>query len=125
MASGDYFAGLWQKIVQKLESTAAGQCWLWYGGKSGRGEGQYGIMRVRFPEAQSSVPVRVHRVAYMVKIKSVQLEPHRDVSHLCGHSLCCNPDHLSLEPHAINNGRKHCHATGQCMGHAPFSNCIL
>ena len=61
-------------------------------GENGPGEGQYGIIRVRFPKAHPSVPVRVLWVAYMVKIRTTggggsdatELNwALRDVSHLC------------------------------------------
>jgi hypothetical protein len=48
------------------------------------------------------------------------------VSHRCGKSNCCNPEHLVLESNQINESRKHCIEFGsfttcchdpKCIGH--------
>ena len=34
-----------------------------------------------------------------------------DLSHLCGYTLCLNPDHLTQESHSYNLSRRTCHAS--------------
>jgi len=55
-----------------------------------------------------------------------------DLSHICHHGGCLNPDHLSFEPTSINTQeRKICFHKGSCTGHIDpatkikFPNCVL
>ena len=125
MADRQYFDILWAGILSKLDNTVPGQCWLWTGGKTHPGGVPYGIMRVRQPGSHTSVPMKAHRAACMVKLQTAPLPRNLNSSHLCGHSLCCNPEHLSLEPHHVNNNRIHCHGSLRCSGHGEYPNCIL
>ena len=118
-------AALWAKIKSKLDIKAVDQCWVWRGTLRACGGVQYGVIRVKFPWLAQSKPVGVHRATYMVKINSYHVPEGLDVSHLCGHSLCCNPNHLYLEPHHINNNRIHCHNISRCLGHGTYPDCIL
>ena len=113
MADREYFELLWARIMANLENVLPGRCWLWIGGRTNPGGIPYGVISVKYPDAQSSVPVKAHRAAYMVKVETGPLPRDHDVSHLCGQS-CCNPDHLASEPHHVNNNRLHCHANQRC-----------
>lgn len=78
-----------------------GGCWFWTGARS-RGKGNrkwYGSFRV------GGRVVRAHRFA----VEVIGREPcpaghHRD--HTCGFSLCVNPAHIEVVPHAVNQARK-------------------
>ena len=126
MANLDKFQLLWAKIERKLDTTAEGRCWLWVGGKTTARCGvQYGMIRVWYPGASRSKTVHVGRAVYMVKTRNMDLPANHDVSHLCGRSLCANPDHLSLEPHSVNNTRIHCHGSRRCGGHGQYRDCMF
>ena len=49
----------------------------------------------------------------------------KDVNHLCHSPMCVEFEHLNLEDHAVNNGRKVCHTQGFCSGHHHHPNCIF
>ena len=40
-----------------------------------------------------------------------------EVSHLCHNRTCIKPEHLTVEPHYTNTGRRQCVAAGRCLGH--------
>ena len=85
----------------------------------------------KLPNTSKSKDYRVHRLAYMLKMKALELPRVNDsgqqlgVSHLCGNKICVNPDHLILETQSINKERQHCHGQNLCSGHDPFVPCII
>jgi hypothetical protein len=119
------FEQWWEKLGPTLDCEGPDSCWLWTGNRSGQGRHQYGMMRIKFPDQQQTVPVRVHRILFMIKIKEITLPKGLEVSHLCGNSLCCNPQHLTLEEHYINLHRVRCQAMSVCVGHENQPNCLL
>ena len=125
MAESDVFGVLWARILSKLQGTAEGQCWLWMGTMNKCGSVTYGVIRVKFPGRDKSSPIGVHRASYIVHQKSFIIAKHMHISHLCGTALCCNPDHLSQEPHHINNSRRNCHQESRCLGHGMYPPCIV
>ena len=53
-----------------------------------------------------------------------------DISHLCHQPRCIRFDHLSREPHKVNEQRKDCKRSGICEGHRDehhlqYKKCIL
>ena len=131
MAGIDFFDEYMDKITGRVSTTDPQRCWIWRGAVHGKvGGPQYGVMRVRFPGETTSKPTEVQRVVYMYKLRLVHL-PKTDargekleVSHLCGLSLCCNPAHLTYEPHIVNNNRLFCFNRGHCFGHKDHPNCV-
>lgn len=83
--------------VEKLPNG----CWFWNGARS-RGKGNkkwYGSFRV------GGKTVRAHRfAAEALAKKRCPKGHHRD--HLCGFSLCVNPDHLEIVTREENQLRK-------------------
>jgi len=49
-------------------------------------------------------------------LKGIDIPVGYDSSHLCGQGMsgCVNPDHIIVEPHAINLDRRHCHIRTVC-----------
>ena len=131
MASSDFFDEYMTKIRGRVSTLDPDRCWIWRGAVHGKeGAVQYGVMRVKRPGESSSKPTEVHRIVYMCKMRVAYL-PKTDgrgekleVSHLCGRSLCCNPDHLNYEPHRINNNRMFCFNRGSCYAHTGHPDCV-
>ena len=67
----------------------------------------------------------VHRVSYKVNHNTVNLSTDVDVSHLCHNSMCIKAEHLSLEPHHINNNRQFCKSKQQCFRQGVYASCRL
>lgn len=101
------------------------RCVLWDVGKMTKNGVDYGYKYVKLPYKQLKSRQYTHRLAYMLKYRNYDLPRHFDVSHLCHNSLCINKDHLTLEPHNINNNRIHCANENQCFGHQPYKDCLL
>ena len=69
--------------------------------------------------------VTSHRAMYMC-IKQISFIPRNyKISHLCHNSRCIRPDHLNIEPHAINMERLRCtHSLPKkCLGHEIYPDC--
>lgn len=73
-----------------------------------------------------------HRLAYMIKHRLTRYDmPQIDennnkveCSHICHQTLCVNPEHILIEPHAINQDRLHCKNQGHCSkSHKP--HCLI
>ena len=45
------------------------------------------------------------------------IHTNSQISHLCHHKACINPDHLHLESAVVNNQRKACEKVKKCNGH--------
>ena len=95
--------------------SANEKCQLWTGCRKGKFS-DYGVINCQFECGYRKVTV--HRL-------SLLLEPGLDASHLCHNSLCLTANHISVEPHSINNNRQYCVRQNVCFGHAPFPKCIL
>lgn len=109
------FGEVHSKLLSKCVGSPDG-CLLWRGGRSNSG---YGATRVKVftngGHVHSSVML-VHRVSFQCAHRKI-LSSEDHLSHLCHHKLCCNTDHLVLEPIEINNQRKWCKRNGSCCGH--------
>ena len=98
---------------------AQGGCFMWGGGRSGK----YGRIRLTLPH-QESKSHYAHRLVYQLYMGNYQLPASLEVSHLCGKTLCVNPQHLVLEARGTNADRVHCHNQEECQGtHHP--KCIV
>lgn len=85
-------------FVDKLPSG----CWFWTGARS-RGKGNRKWYGTFWTKGKGSI--RAHRFACEA-FKGQECPPGHDRSHLCHFSMCVNPDHIIIEPKAVNQGRK-------------------
>jgi hypothetical protein len=68
-------------ILDRMEPEPNSGCWLWLGGRGGRG---YGMVR----------DYTIHRLLYEALVGSIP-DDH-EVHHLCHVQLCLNPTHLKV-----------------------------
>lgn len=75
------------------------ECWIWTGAKSSGGRttknSTYGSFGFRGPV------VRPHTLAYAIWV-CVELPQGYQVDHICGNTLCVNPNHLRSLPRSEN-----------------------
>jgi len=119
-----YKIGFIIRLHAKLEGPDPTGCRIWRGCKSKHHNGHYGVIKVKLPTGRIRL-LKVHRALYMFENDIYDLTTQLDVSHLCHNSLCCTVSHLSLEPRAVNNGRKSCKSVKICSGHGQYQNCIF
>ena len=69
----------------------------------------------------------VHIMIFFLKFGQIPVKNEYDISHICHHSTCVNPEHLSREPPIINNNRYNfCQLGGGCChGHQSYPECIF
>lgn len=74
-----------QKVLDRFwaKVNKTGTCWVWEGGKTTNGYGQFMIDRKN---------LRSHRVAYMMSRGDIP--KGLVIDHLCRNTSCVNPDHL-------------------------------
>lgn len=95
-------------------------CHIWQGRTDTYG---YGEVRIQFRGAR--VCLKAHRVIFALSNKDIVLTESKDVSHLCHNRCCVKLEHLSYEPHSINNQRLVCRNEGECFGHHGYSHCFI
>lgn len=83
----------------------------------------YGVMQVKVAGAWKTK--HVHTVVACCRENEVIDTKLYDVSHLCHNSLCINEEHLSVEPHFVNNNRRACTEKNKCISHDPYPQCKL
>lgn len=115
------------KYREKVRSGSApglnGQCRIWTGARSSNNK--YGVVCFKHPVKNKWVTVHVHRLSVMLHHGYHELDASIVASHLCHNTLCVVPEHITLEPHGINNQRQTCRARGTCLGHFPYLPCRL
>ena len=112
--------GFFNKLSTRIESKCLrggvrGSCKLWTGYVN---KGGYGRMKITMLDGSVKF-YYVHRVAYMLKIRDLDLPVDLEVSHLCNNKTCVTPEHLCLVTSSINKSRKTCFSVQMCMGHDP------
>lgn len=68
-----------------LKVDRSGECWLWTGSTNGRG---YGHVRVNMCLTYA------HRLSYEMSVGPIP--EGLQIDHLCGNTLCVNPEHLEV-----------------------------
>ena len=116
--SQTYKENLQKRISVSLERN--GQCLLW---RKSTGSAGYPQIKVT-AQGWGSRPVAIHRLVYLLHYGYKQMTGLH-VSHLCHNKLCCEPEHLTLEPGAVNSQRILCKSEGQCHGHSNYPGCLL
>ena len=133
MDAHEFLVALDARMQRRVRLFGRKGCLVWQLNQEGGRRQGYGKIRAKFPNDTKSKYYYVHRLAYMISHNVLEI-PNvagrtEHVSHLCHTTLCCNPQHLSLEPQVINNERQHCYAENNCFGHHwegnIYGNCIL
>ncbi len=84
----------YRKVELTLEQAQQGLtsgCWLW---QSSSDDDGYGYFR------WNGELFRAHRFSYILNVG--EIEPGKDVDHICNARLCVNPEHLQVVMHAEN-----------------------
>lgn len=119
-----YIHKIQNRILEKCTLDSVKGCIVWFGASSSSRGIKYGKIKLRLPREPSSKVYFVHRISLMLKERR-KLFSHECVSHRCNNSLCCNVDHLVIEPILFNNQRKICFSMKKCLGHDIYPACIL
>ena len=115
-----------QRLHRESQLASNNECIIWTGFKRNYNGVEYGQINTKITVGGGWRTLHVHRLSYLIKHNI--LEPHGglEASHLCHNSLCINPDHISLEPHFVNNNRRFCKNFQKCTGHGfNYPNCML
>lgn len=112
------------KILQNSEIGANGRCKIWTGLTKQGIPNNYGVINVTFLNGKKTV-MHAHKLAKCISIQQLITEKGIDVSHICHNKNCVLEEHLSIEPHYINNNRQTCKESGKCMGHDEYPMCLL
>ena len=78
---------------KKVEKT--NKCWIWKGGISGRGYGNFVIR-----QGKSVKNYRAHRFSFL--ISTGKLPNKKMICHKCDNTLCVRPSHLFLGDATVN-----------------------
>lgn len=93
------------RFWRKVKKGTPDECWLWTGGRSGKGYGQFYLSHGQ--------PVGAHRFSW--SIHNAQPVPTgMQVMHSCDNPSCVNPEHLSVGTCADN--LRDCAAKGRDPG---------
>lgn len=111
------------RLLENSAMAPNGACTVWQGATKGSLPGNYGVINITLQNGKRTV-MNVHRVAKCIEERKL-IDKQFDVSHLCHNKVCINVEHLSIEPHCVNNNRQNCRSKGFCSEHKPFSNCML
>lgn len=110
-------------LTERYVLSPNGQCWLYLNEYVRREKStKYGYIRVKLNEKWTTL--HAHKVAACCRDRVVYPK-NIDISHLCHNSTCIRPEHLSAEPHHVNNNRRSCVEKNWCTEHAPYPDCLL
>lgn len=96
----DYRATLCRKCYENPEKRfwekvlITNSCWEWVGSKNSEGYGNF---------SYKGKTVSAHRLSYEF-IKG-EIDPGKEIDHLCKNKSCVNPEHLESVAHKINISR--------------------
>ena len=90
---------------------------------------KYHQIHVKNPLTNRDTKISIGRAALIKKKETFFVgqdeEEEIEASHLCHNKHCVLVDHISGEPHRINNSRKACVNEGFCMGHGRYPPCMV
>ena len=117
------FRKLRQKLSQKTSKAPHPKgCHIFLGArkKTGRRKKlEYGVINI------DKRRYYAHQLSVMLHLQQTKIPDGFVVSHLCHNTLCVNASHLNLEKIAMNNKRKECFNSNECVGHGREPKCIL
>ena len=87
----------WYRYGKLIEKDAATGCWFWKGHKNASGYGKINVKR----DDGVITSTYIHILSFEVANPDISREG-MDVSHICHHNNCCNPQHLILATHRDN-----------------------
>lgn len=105
----------------KCNDSSNGQCVLWPRKPQKHG---YGTVKYKCPMSGQWRCITAHRLAFMVLNRQMDLRD-KDISHLCHNCLCVRNEHLSAEPHEVNNERQKWVNRSTCCGHGEYLDCLV
>ena len=121
----EFFCKYRQKLFEKcLPADRPTGCLIWQGCCKKSGPTPYGMVKAKFPDGIWRA-LHAHKLMFLIHKQIVSVDEGLEVSHLCHQPKCLNIEHLSLEPHDINNERQMCVNRGKCVGHMGFNDCRL
>lgn len=88
-----------------MQKAGADECWLWTGGKQGKGYGQFFL--------PGGKPIGAHRYSWMLH-NGAEIPPGMHVMHSCDNPPCVNPAHLRVGTNREN--LQDCAAKGRNPG---------
>lgn len=98
------YGTLYERLVANTaEPQSTNGCWLWTGATDGRRGAQYARINMRIDGRHRCL--KAHRVMAQ-QFHETPLTPHDEVDHVCGESLCINPDHLEVVSKSENVRRR-------------------
>ena len=94
----------WENVRKRLmkNSKPSDKCRLWIAAKVNR---KYGLINV------DGKTMRAHRASWIAHNEGKEIPENMVIRHLCGNSLCINPDHLKPGTHRENMNDKLKHGT--------------
>lgn len=90
---------IFARIFERVVINPLTGCWEWQGSDSGTGRGGgYGRISIDGCTAAVHIVVFTHFFGY--------IPGKKQVDHTCNNRICCNPEHLELVSHKVNQKRK-------------------
>lgn len=108
---------------QGCHRAGIGEC-LIFQGKPRQTDG-YCYLTYRFLNQVTTCTVARAQYCILKRTSPLDIPSGFDVSHTCHNHRCIEPNHLILEPHAVNARRKMCVTGQQCIGHGAYPPCQL
>lgn len=106
--SPEQIHALYGEILKFCSTAEDQQCKIY----TGTIQGGYGIISKTIHGRRYRA--YAHRIVIFHHSGVTSLPSGSEVSHLCHNKRCINIDHLSVEPHAVNNTRIHCYNERHC-----------
>lgn len=137
--TADVVRELYSDILGQIDiSEENWQCWIWTGycqTKKKDEPARYGRIIKSINKIKHNY--FVHQIVWLANQTPTKTVCPGDISHLCHNTKCVNPQHLVIEPSAINSQRKECKNQGSCkynndhfyvkngVRHVGFKKCLL